>query len=99
MRIDRALVLVVAVTAVAFGGCGGDDDDSAAGQGSTLRISVGSEPPSLDPGLLTDVVSANIVLNLMDPLVRLDDNLEPEAALAESWDVSDDGKTVTYPPA
>ncbi len=96
MRIDRALALVVAVTAVAFaGGCGGDDND-AAGQDSTLRIAIGSEPPSLDPGLLTDVVSANIVLNLMDPLVRLDDNLEPEAALAESWDVSDDGKTVTF---
>lgn len=32
----------------------------------------------------------------MDPLVRLDDELEPEAALAESWEISEDGKTVTY---
>jgi len=99
MRIWRAFVCAVALGLIVFaGGCGGDDEQDALGQGSkeALRIAIGSEPPSLDPGLLTDVVSANIVLNLMDPLVRLDDDLEPEAALAESWEVSDDGKTVTF---
>ncbi len=99
MRIRRALVCAVALGLIGFaGGCGGDDEQDASGQGSkeALRIAIGSEPPSLDPGLLTDVVSANIVLNLMDPLVRLDDDLEPAAALAESWEVSDDGKTVTF---
>jgi oligopeptide transport system substrate-binding protein len=94
MRGLRAIGLAGAVVALAVG-CGGDDEASS-GDKNVLRIAVGSEPPSLDPGLLTDVVSANIVLNLMDPLVRLDENLEPEAALAESWEVDEAGTTVTY---
>ena len=33
---------------------------------------------------------------MMDPLVKLNDELEPEAALAQSWEVSDEGKAVTF---
>ena len=32
----------------------------------------------------------------MDPLVRLNDDLEPEPALADGWNMSDDGTTVTF---
>ena len=56
----------------------------------------GSEPPSLDPGLASDVTSANILLNIMDPLVELDEDLNPVPAAAESFETSDDGKTVTF---
>ena len=69
MRIRRALLLSALLVLFAFAaGCGGDESkDSADGPKNVLRIAIGSEPPSLDPGLLTDVVSANIALNLMDP--------------------------------
>jgi oligopeptide transport system substrate-binding protein len=56
----------------------------------------GAEPPSLDPGLATDTTSSNILLNIMDPLVKLDENLAPTPSLAQSWDVSANGKTVTF---
>ena len=56
----------------------------------------GTEPPSLDPGLATDTTSANILLNIMDPLVKLDDDLDPSRPAAESHEVSEDGKTVTF---
>ena len=56
----------------------------------------GTEPPSLDPGLATDVTSSNILLNIMDPLVKLDDDLNPVGSAAESFETSEDGKTVTY---
>ena len=56
----------------------------------------GTEPPSLDPGLATDTTSSNILLNIMDPLVKLDEDLNPVGAAAESFETSDDGKTVTY---
>jgi oligopeptide transport system substrate-binding protein len=61
-----------------------------------MTIAWGAEPPSLDPGLATDVTSSNVLLNIMDPLVKLGDDLEPVPSLAESWDVSKDGKTVTF---
>ena len=43
----------------------------------------GTEPPSLDPGLATDTTSANILLNIMDPLVKLDEDLKPVPSAAE----------------
>ena len=94
-----AAAVVVAVALVAAG-CGGDGDKKgAAGDGKpaasqVLKMAWGAEPPSLDPGLATDTTSSNVLLNIMDPLVRLGDDLQPVPALAESWDV--DGKVVTF---
>jgi oligopeptide transport system substrate-binding protein len=87
-----ALVLLVAVAA-----CGGSGD-GASGKADKQEITVnwGAEPPSLDPGLATDTTSSNILLNVMDPLVKLGPDLEPVPSLAESWEVSPNGKTVTF---
>jgi oligopeptide transport system substrate-binding protein len=93
-----AAALVVAVAVVAAG-CGGGEKEGAVGGGTqadtqVLKMAWGAEPPSLDPGLATDTTSSNVLLNIMDPLVRLGPDLEPVPALAESWDV--DGETVTF---
>jgi ABC-type oligopeptide transport system substrate-binding subunit len=93
-----AAALVVAVAVVAAG-CGGGENEGAVGGGKqadtqVLKMAWGAEPPSLDPGLATDTTSSNVLLNIMDPLVRLGPDLEPVPALAESWDV--DGETVTF---
>jgi oligopeptide transport system substrate-binding protein len=98
---------LVAVLTLGAAGCGGDDDDDAGGGDTSagtdtgaapeqvLRIAWGAEPPSLDPGKATDTTSTNVIMALMDPLVKLNpDTLEPEPALAESWEV--DGNTVTF---
>ena len=62
----------------------------------TITVNWGTEPPSLDPGLASDTTSANILLNIMDPLVKLDEDLKPVPSLAESFETSEDGKTVTF---
>ena len=104
------LALLVTGLALVAAGCGGDDDEAgdAAGTGATtdgggtkadnqeITINWGAEPPSLDPGLASDTTSAAILLNIMDPLVLLDEDNQPQPSMAESWDVSEDGKTVTY---
>jgi ABC-type oligopeptide transport system substrate-binding subunit len=94
-----AAAVVVAVALLAAGCGGGGDKKGAAGDGGAaesqvLKMAWGAEPPSLDPGLATDTTSSNVLLNIMDPLVRLGDDLQPVPALAESWDV--DGKVVTF---
>ena len=93
------LIPFIAALAVglALAGCGGGDE---AGSGSgdadgPITVNWGTEPPSLDPGLATDTTSSNILSNIMDPLVKLGDDLEPVPSLAESWEMSDDGRTVT----
>jgi oligopeptide transport system substrate-binding protein len=87
---------IVVSLALVAAGCGGSDDGGGGSGGDTITVNWGTEPPSLDPGLATDTTSSNILLNIMDPLVRLGDDLEPVPNLAESWQESDGGKTVTF---
>ncbi|MBJ3775017.1 ABC transporter substrate-binding protein [Acuticoccus mangrovi] len=56
-----------------------------------------AEPKSLDPHAVTAVNDFRILVNLYDGLVRFKDGtLEVEPALAESYEVSDDGTTYTF---
>jgi oligopeptide transport system substrate-binding protein len=109
VRRNKLLLLVTGLLgalALAAAGCGGSDEPSGGGAttggggaaaNQVMTMGWGAEPPSLDPGLATDTTSSNVILNIMDPLVRLNpETNEAEPSLAESWDVSEDGKTVTY---
>jgi oligopeptide transport system substrate-binding protein len=101
------LALLVSSFALVAAGCGGDDDE-ASGTGATtqeggseaaeqvITVNWGTEPPSLDPGLASDVTSGQILLAIMDPLVKLDEDLNPVPAAAESFETSEDGLTVTF---
>ena len=86
-----ALALVFALAA-----CGGSGEDEQAAADGVITVNWGTEPPSLDPGLASDTTSSNIITNIMDPLVRLGEDLEPVPNLAESWELTDGGKTVTF---
>jgi peptide/nickel transport system substrate-binding protein len=56
-----------------------------------------AEPKSLDPHTVTAVNDFRILMNVYDGLVRYKSGtLEVEPALAESWTISDDGKTYTF---
>jgi oligopeptide transport system substrate-binding protein len=97
--IGLAAVLSLAFVAAACGGGGGSNNTTTGKSGSggngTLRISIGSEPPSLDPGLATDTTSAFVVFNTNVPIVYLGPapDLAPQPGLAQSWDVS--GNNIT----
>ncbi len=56
-----------------------------------------AEPQSLDPHTVTATNDFRILVNLYDGLVRFKDGtLEVEPALAENWEVSDDGRTYRF---
>jgi len=94
------LTALLVALAFAAASCGGSSSDSKSksGGGGTITVNWGTEPPSLDPGLATDTTSANILQNIMDPLIKLGPapGLKPIPSLAESWTESDGGKTVTF---
>jgi len=101
MRITARVMQAAAVAALAVlaVGCGSSGDSGSNGSGvidQVININWGAEPPSLDPGLATDTTSGDVITNIMDPLVKLDKDLQPVPNLAKSWTVSDDGKTVTF---
>lgn len=61
-----------------------------------FRFTLASEPPSLDPALMTDAQSSIVASGLYDGLTRLNPEGVPEPAIAKEWTVSDDGKTYTF---
>lgn len=62
----------------------------------TLVVGILTDPVSLDPHRATDIVSAAIVSNVCEPLVRYRaDGSRPQAALATTW-ASTDGRVWTF---
>ena len=54
------------------------------------------DPPTLDPHLTTDATSARIIVEVFGGLVTIDPNLDIVPDLAESWDISEDGRVYTF---
>ena len=84
-----ALLLVTMI----FSGCG--DSDSAGGDGK-LSVMLGSNVVSLDSANATDIASFELIADCIDGLMQLDSAGKAIPALAESFDVSADGKTYTF---
>ena len=55
-----------------------------------------SDPPTLDPHLTTDAGSGGIIVEVFGGLVTIDPDLNIVPDLAESWEVSPDGRTYTF---
>ena len=83
-----ALALMLAMFLVT--GCGGSSND-----GKT-SIMLGSNVVSLDSSQATDLASFEVIADCIDGLMQLDANGNAIPALAESYDVSADGKTYTF---
>ena len=70
-------------------------DEPAAG-GGELIIALTTQPNAIDGANAAERNAGNVANQIFDPLVWINDDLEFEAALAESWTVSDDGLTYTF---
>ncbi|MEQ9619964.1 MAG: peptide ABC transporter substrate-binding protein [Deltaproteobacteria bacterium] len=93
---NTKIILLFVSTFLIFG-CGnnsGNDIDWS--QKDTLNINIGNEPPTLDPSRATDTTSYTVLNNLMEGLTQFDEEFKPRPALAESWEMSDDGKTYIF---
>ena len=62
---------------------------------ATLRFAI-EEPRTLDPGKAEDDVSAFIVSQIFEGLVRIGHDYNVLPAAAERWDVNDDGSRYTF---
>ena len=88
MRSPAAFLLTAALVALACRG-GGGNAASTHGSGN-LRILLGGEPASLDPHLHFDEVSAIVLDNIFDPLVRFGSSMHLTQGLALRWINPDD---------
>ena len=77
---------------------GGESQSQAPAVDQVLRVPLGGEPATLDPNRASDSVSITVLNQLVRPLVYFDADLNTvsEGGLADTWEVSEDGKTVTF---
>ena len=63
---------------------------------SDLKVMLETPVRSLDPQQATDGTSFEVMANYTDGLTQMDDSGAAVAAIAESWETSDDGLTWTF---
>lgn len=71
-------------------------DSSVVASDEDLNVMMETPVESLDPQQATDGTSFEVIADYTDGLMQMDENGEPVKALAESYDVSDDGLTYTF---
>lgn len=64
--------------------------------GGTLVVSIASDPGHFNPAITTGFTQHVVADSMFNGLVGLDENLQPVPDLAESWQVSDDGRVYTF---
>ena len=65
-------------------------------RGGTLVMVVQPEPPTLASYLSTSGPIGQVTTKVFDGLLEYNFDLKPQPSLAESWAVSDNGKTITF---
>jgi oligopeptide transport system substrate-binding protein len=89
----KLLVLVIALVAVfALAACGGNSNND---EDVVFNWNIGADPRTLDPGLNGASDGGDVINNTFEGLVR-EKNGEVLPGMAESWEVSADGLTVTF---
>lgn len=61
-----------------------------------LHLRLNTNPTTLDPALITDVMGGGIAAKLFNGLIRFDEKLDILPDIAESWTVSPDGRTYAF---
>lgn len=62
----------------------------------TLHLRLNTNPTTLDPALITDVLSGGIAAKIFNGLIRFNEDLELVPDIADSWTLSPDGRTYTF---
>jgi oligopeptide transport system substrate-binding protein len=77
-------------------GSEGPGESTAPAADQVLRVNMSQEPPHLDPTLADDSISIQVLRSITLPLAYYNADLEVVPGLADSWDVSADGKEITF---
>jgi ABC-type transport system substrate-binding protein len=104
---NGARVVAFTLLLVSCGGAAGGDDDAAettqpeateavSAGGGELVVALPNQPSAIDPINAPDVVAGNVAWQMFDALAYINEEGEIEPSLAESWEVSEDGRTYTF---
>ncbi|HIY58450.1 MAG TPA: peptide ABC transporter substrate-binding protein [Candidatus Tetragenococcus pullicola] len=96
--------ITLLMTLILLTGCYGNNDDTSESSKETptdvkqeINVSLAGELSTLDSAQYTDVNSSDMIGQVTEGLYRLDENGDPELALAsEEPEISEDGLTYTF---
>lgn len=98
-----ALALSLAMCGTLFAGCGNNqntpssnNEGGASSHPGVLNVHIETNVQSMDPQEATDGTSFEVIANITDGLTQPDADGQPIAAIAESWETSDDQLTWTF---
>ncbi len=91
-------ILIIALCSILLFSCSRNDGSSAAASESpdTVRLTMPSEPDSLDPYISTASDTEAVMHNVYEGLVLFNEEGEIIPGLASSWEISEDGLTYTF---
>lgn len=95
-----AAVGVLAFASASLAGCGSDSsDDSSSGGDKTLVVENSFDLTTADPGQVYEITGGMVVHSMYEPLLGFEgaDLSTPIPVLAKSFEVSEDGTTITLP--
>ena len=65
-------------------------------RGGVIQVALADDPPELDPHLTASNASRTVLHNIFATLVEIDENLLVVPGIAKSWEITDEGKTITF---
>ena len=108
MKKTKAVLALLMAGTMMLGvvGCGGSSDTAgteasasdtaSAGSSSDMNVMLETPIESLDPQQATDGTSFEVIADYTDGLMQMDADGQAVPAIAESYDLSDDGLTYTF---
>ncbi|MEZ5570438.1 MAG: peptide ABC transporter substrate-binding protein [Halioglobus sp.] len=98
MQLPTLKLVCVVIVSMALLACSSGESRVVQGnREGILHFGNGTEPQGLDPHVVTGVPESHIISALFEGLaVKNPYTLEPEPGVAQRWEVSEDGLTVTF---
>lgn len=98
---NKALIFGLATALLVISGCTGNSSSSSASgggknAGNIFRYAIVTNPTSLDPAIVQDGDTIDMLQQSYEGLVAWGENNEPVPNLAEKWSISPDGKVYTF---
>ncbi|MEQ1821698.1 MAG: peptide ABC transporter substrate-binding protein [Fimbriimonadaceae bacterium] len=88
---------VAALLALSFiYGCSGDKFKQPTSQSSVLVYAIPNKPTTLDPGVVQDSDTIEVLQQVFEGLVGWDENNQPTGILAENWEFQKGGKVILF---
>lgn len=92
----KYILLILPITLVLFA-CNTNTKKQFEHAGGTFTFALSNEPTTLEARKVTDLYSSAVINQVVEGLVCLNSKtLEVDPCLAKKWEVSDDGKTITF---